>query len=473
MKAEDSSELPDNGIPVIYVNIDESQGTIKDMLESPDHSDYCYGAISIDVPEGFHYADFPDLACESMENLAMSIRGRGNSTWMKSDKKPFKIKLDKKADVFGLGKNKHWVLVANKFDTSLLRDRITAWLSEQMNFEFTPRGVPVDLVFTGEEYGTHYMGSYYFSENVRVDENRLEIDELKEDDVDEPVITGGYLLQDSLQVRSGSPDIFFTKHHVDWATHTPSFDTEEDAALGDNEEGLVGGTLLEESFAGAELGDGYENHVQQTYIQNHIQRIEDLLYSEGTDYRELMDVESAAKYWLINIFPLNADAYITGSTYIYKKRDTDGVIGKLYWGPVWDFDYAWDNKADTTGFPVRHEWIKALFCDREEGGFVEEVRKQWIPMREAVVKLIEDGGLIDQYAAETKASAEQDYPVNHAEDDPEEFDYLLRVEQLKQWIRDRLAWVDENLDMLDTLAHRVILDVDGEIYDITYKAHGE
>ena len=71
---------PDNGIPVVYINIDESEGTIEDMLSSEDHSVYCYGTISIRVPEGFHYSDYPDVDLKSYENLKMSIRGRGNST---------------------------------------------------------------------------------------------------------------------------------------------------------------------------------------------------------------------------------------------------------------------------------------------------------------------------------------------------------------------------------------------------------
>ena len=82
VNAEETGEvLPDNGIPVVYINIDESQGTIEDMIASEDHSVYCYGTISIEVPEGFHYSDFPDSVCESISDLSMSIRGRGNSTW--------------------------------------------------------------------------------------------------------------------------------------------------------------------------------------------------------------------------------------------------------------------------------------------------------------------------------------------------------------------------------------------------------
>ena len=460
-----------NGIPVVYLNIDESRGTIEDMIVSPDHSAYCYGTLSIDVPEGFHYSDFEDLACESVEGLDMSIRGRGNSTWQRSAKKPFKIKLDKKADLFSLGSNKHWVLVANAFDETLIRDRITAWLGDKLGFPFTPRGVPVDVVITGEEYGTRYLGSYYLSENVRVDKNRIEIAELEEGDTDPDVITGGYVLQDAMQVREGSPDTFYTSRGVDWATHTPSFDTEEDSGgseggggggFGDGEDG-------EEAFVGSELGDAYKNNAQQEYIQNYIQEFEDVLFEGGIAYRDLMDVETAAKYWLVNIVSLNNDAYGTGSTYIYKDRDTDDGVSKIYWGPLWDFDFAWTHNMITTGFSYGHEWMKPLFYDRGEGGFVQELHKQWPVMKAALEELIADGGVIDGYYEETKASAEQNYAVLRPDSD---INYKDEVEKLKTWIRDRIDWVDENFYLLDDFVHKVTFIADGEVYRTDFKEDG-
>ncbi|MBR0087204.1 MAG: CotH kinase family protein [Lachnospiraceae bacterium] len=459
---------PDNGIPVVYLNIDETQGTIEDMNSSPNHSVYCYGTVSIEVPEGFHYLDFPDNPCESLKDMAMSIRGRGNSTWKKSMKKPYKIKLDKKTDVFGLGKNKHWALLANVSDPSFIKDRITGWLGDEMGFEFSPRGVPVDLVMTGQEFGTRYLGSYYFTETVRVDTNRLEIDELIETDTDEPVITGGYLVQNAIQLREGSPDRFFTRRGVEWGTHTPSFDTEEENllmnGLGDDADSEQTPPLLEEDMILPELGDAYENPVQQQYIQNHIQKVEDVLFSPGTGYRELMDIESAAKYWWVNDFSMNTDGFATGSTYIYKKRDADGVTGKIFWGPLWDFDYAWGYQPYYEDFSPRHEWLNALFCDREAGGFLEEVKNQWPAFKEAIEKLIKDGGVIDQYYEETKASADQDFIMYHTSGTYEE-----AINDVKTWIRNRLDWAEANLSQLDDLAHSVTFMADGEIYALTYK----
>jgi uncharacterized repeat protein (TIGR02543 family) len=464
--AEDKELRPDGSLPVIYLNIDESQGTIEDMIASDDHSAYCYGTLSIEVPEGFRYSDYQDVDLKGVEGLAMNIRGRGNSTWQRSAKKAFKIKLDKKADLFGFGKNKHWVLLANALDETLLRDRITAWLGDQLDFEFTPRGVPVDLVLRGEEYGDRYIGSYYFSENVRVDDNRLEIDELSEEDTEEPTITGGYLLQHGLQVKSWSPDKFFTERGVSWATHTPSFDVEGDnLAAGEEQE-----PVPEENYAGAELGDAYENPVQQKYIQDYIQMTEDTIFEGGTAYRDLFDLRSAALYWWVQSVSINADAYGTGSYYIYKKRDTDGVPGKIFTGPLWDFDFAWDNHSVTSGFEVPHKWLVPMFCDKEEGGLLDEIKKSWPLVRENVAEMVRDGGLIDQYYEETKTSAALDRQIWHPTET--DFDYKAEVDELKQWIKDRLDWIDANFSELDNAAHTVTFMADGEVMEVRYISDG-
>ena len=431
---------PDNGIPVVYINIDESEGTIEDMLSSPDHSVYCYGTISIKVPEGFHYCDYPDIDLKNYENLKMSIRGRGNSTWNEKGKKPFKIKLDKKEDIFGFGKNKHWVLLANAFDPSLIRNRITYRLCETLGFEFTPQCVPVDLVIQGDQYGTKYLGSYYLGENVRIDDNRLEIDELDESDTEMPDITGGYLIQNALQVPEGSLNRFNTARGESWATDTPSFDVRD---------------------------GGYENDAQKTYIRNHMNTVEEAIFRGGAEYRELLDVPSAADYWLINTLSMNLDAYITSSTYVYKKRDKDGVTGRLYWGPVWDFDYAYDKGETYEGMSTGHLWMKPLFTDRSEGGFIEAVMNRWPALREQMRQAVADGGLIDRYYEELKLSAEKDHVINPGEEE-EEYSYKEKVEDLKTWIRNRLAWLDANIASIDELVHTVSYVVDGEVVDRDY-----
>ena len=432
------------GIPVVTLDIDESRGTIKAMNESEDHSVHCYGTLSIQVPEGFHYVDMPDAACESVDGLAMDIRGRGNTTWT-AKKKPYKIKLDSKADLFGLGKNKHWVLVANAFDPSLLRDRISGWLGDKLGFEFTPRGVPVDLVMNGK-----YLGSYYFSENVRVDKNRLNIDELTAKDTEEPEITGGYLVQNGVQTEPDSPNLFFTRYGQCWAVDTPSFDPAD---------------------------GGYENAAQKQYILGYIQDVEDALHgadftnAKGQHYRDLMDLESAAKYWLVDQACMNGDGYGTGSTYIYKKRGSD----KLYWGPLWDFDFAWDNGGTVKGFQGDHDWVKAMLRDREKGGFVEQVHAYWPQVKAAMEEMAADGGVIDQYYQETKRSAKADRKVNPVADRGKKYKnntYADDVAVLKSWIKRRAAWLDQNFSQVDKLSHRITYMNGDEVFATKFVADG-
>ena len=448
---------PDNGIPVVYVTIDESAvdedgnpyGTIKEMNESKNHSVHCKGTIRIDVPEGFHYCDMLNVECKSLAETGIDIRGRGNTTW-DAKKKPYKIKLDSKENVLGLGKNKHWVLIANAFDHTLMKDRITAWLGDEIGMKFTPRGVPVDFVMQNAD-GTYYkyLGSYYLSENVRIDTNRIEIDELDETitDPESLEITGGYLIQGGIQKELGSPSVFDTKLGLCLANDTPSFDPADDDPVIDE---------------------------QKNYIRNYVQKFEDVLLSANYDsqsgpcYRDMMDMESAAKYWLIDALSANGDGYGTGSTYFYKKRDTESedgtrIPGKIYWGPLWDFDYAWPYGDTENEWRVLHDWILAMLHDTGEGGFVQEIKAQWPAVQTAARKLTEKDGIIDQYYEETKASQAQDYIINPP--DPEEYEdefvYEDEVEALKAWINQRVAWMDKHMNDLDDLVKMITFEADG------------
>ncbi len=103
-----------------------------------------------------------------------------------------------------------------------------------------------------------------------------------------------------------------------------------------------------------------------------------------------------------------------------------------------------------------------MFCDKSEGGFIQEAKKQWLVLRSYAIELIEDGGIIDQYYEETKASAAMDAPINRSYEP--EFDYKAAVEELKTWIRDRIEWIDNNIDTLDDMTHTVTFKVDNKDY---------
>jgi len=102
---------------------------------------------------------------------AVSIKVRGNST-AGQDKKPYKLKLGKKTDLFGLGggvKNKHWVLLANAFDESLMRNKVAYDLSARFGL-VSMKSEWVDVVMNGQ-----YVGNYLLCQHIRVAEERVNV----------------------------------------------------------------------------------------------------------------------------------------------------------------------------------------------------------------------------------------------------------------------------------------------------------
>ena len=470
--AETDREVTHNGIPVVVIYIDETEGhTIDDMNASEDHSVECYGSIEIIVPEGFTYCDM-DVSPSSLGPVEIEyIRGRGHSTWF-SEKKPYKIKLSKKAGLLGMAKNKHWVLLAGTYDPTGFKNRMSGHLGDAVQMEYTPNGVSVDVVMVaekdGEEYARFDLGNYLLAEQVRVDENRVDIPELTADDIDPEDITGGYLVQFGSQVMDDDPDKFYTERGINLANDTPTFDPDD---------------------------PDYTNETQKEYIRGYIQSMEDALFGKGvtdgdpyTDqngirYTEYMDMESAAKYWLIQEASGNADMYKTGSNYFYKtadRYDESGNLvkaGKLYWGPLWDFDQAWGDPEQSSmnykGFHFKNDWLLAMTRDDDPEGFRETVKRVWPDVRDELLGMIEDGGLLDQYYSETEASWLHDYDVwkDIISRYHYQADFLQNKEDVKTYIRLRVSWMDDHIlrdedteyPCLDDAVKRVTYIADGEV----------
>ena len=119
----------------------------------------------------------------------ISIRGRGNSTWG-YPKKPYAIKLEKKEKILGMPKHKRWVLLANWKDRTLMRNDAAFWLSSHSGLPYTVRGQFVEVELNGR-----IMGNYYLCEQIKVDDNRVNITEMEAQEHDPEKLTGGYLVE--------------------------------------------------------------------------------------------------------------------------------------------------------------------------------------------------------------------------------------------------------------------------------------
>lgn len=445
-----------NNIPMVDFSIDESLGSIDAMHADENHDTECYGSMTLRVPEGYQ-SEYSKEKFETQTYELDYIRGRGNSTWA-ADKKPYKVKLDQKQDLLGMGANKHWVLLANYYDITMLRNKFTYWLGEQLGMEFTPQCVFVDVVMNGE-----YLGSYYLCEQIRVGKSRVDIDDLEDtpetmESTDPAIISGGYLLGMS-PYGDESKVAFSTERDNQFLIESPSF-------------------------------EDYKNEAQIEYIENYMQQTENAIYGEdfqdedGISYADYMDVASAIDYYWVQEISMNGDAFGSTSSYLYKKRN-----GKLYWGPLWDFDYvAWGateyDENQVEGFSQnRSTWFERLMQDPE---FCRQVKERWPAIKKKLLEAAEDGGQIDQYSAQQYESQKHNYEIwkaysergwwdydwiddyGHASVDDDEVSYDSEVERFKSWIQERVAWIDANLDDIQGKYCSVKFLVDDDEYATIY-----
>jgi len=428
-------------LPVMYFNIDESEGTIEAMNSSEDHSVECYGSVDLVVPDAFN-ADktFRDEYGEqdSLSGLELEyIRGRGNSTWSE-EKKPYKVKFDKAQDLFGFGKNKHWVLLANRFDNSLVRNRMTYWLGQQLGMEYTPQCVPVEVVMNGEFYG-----SYLLCEQIRVGKGRVTIDDLDDikdapDFTDELIKTGGYLL--SMDFMEDEKRSFTTEKGMQLYIESPD----------DNV---------------AYFSD---------YIKAYTQKVENAIFGEnfkdkeGHPYTDYLDMDSAVDYWWVQEFSANGDAYGSGSTYLYKKRDDDTGAGKLYWGPLWDFDFvAWGDLDYDSDAPDNLDYTTTPWFEEMKGDpvFISKVKARWTEkggLRDQLTEITKKGGRLDKYIEQMETSYKYDHEL-WGSYDSKLTEYKDEIEQLRGWINKRIEYTDAAVSEMNTDPHHVKFMIDGKV----------
>ena len=227
----------------------------------------------------------------------LSVKGRGNSTWTQFPKKPYALKLDSKAEILGMPKHKRWCLLANWMDRTLIRNDVAFELSRRIGMEWTPSGQFVELFLNGE-----HRGNYYLCEQIKVDENRVNIASLGKKVTEGEELTGGYLMECDLWYNE---DFKFMSpvHNVPWQFKDPD-----------------------------EINDAQFN-----YMYDYVSRFEASLFESARfaarEYLDYIEPETFVDWWLVNELAQNSEINQPKSAYIYKDRG-----GKLKAGPVWDFD---------------------------------------------------------------------------------------------------------------------------------------
>ena len=281
-------------------------------------------------------------------SASMSIRGRGNTTWGAA-KKPYAIKLDSKQGLMGMPSHKRWVLIANYFDNSFLKNHMAFYLSEKFGMDYTVRGKFVDLFINGK-----YRGLYWLGEDIKVDPNRVNINDGYKGMSDSK--DKDFLVE--MDTHFDEPVKFMTPNR-----ELPYMIKNDDYMVNSNGAMTTGGKARLARF------------------QKKIENLEKLLYSNYVGknntinapapderYSNIIDVDSWAKFWMINEIMDNGELQHPKSCYFTYRNDID----RFKAGPVWDFD--WSSKKNKTYSLRDYIYYDALF---KSPLFQAAVRRIW------------------------------------------------------------------------------------------------
>lgn len=235
-----------------------------------------------------------------------TIRERGNGSRV-FPKRPYRIKFDSKKRVLGSpARAKKWTLIPNYSDKTLMRNILAFEISQRLHMPYTPFSTPVDVILNGE-----YKGCYQLCDQVEVNNNRVNITEMTENDNSGELITGGYLFE--VDAYYADEPVWFCSNDGNPVTiKSPDDDV-----------------ITAEQIA---------------YIENHFNLMEG-------DKKRYLDLNTFLRHFIVGELSGNTDTY--WSTYMYKQRNNDTI----YTGPVWDFDLAFENDIRTYPINDNNDYI--------------------------------------------------------------------------------------------------------------------
>lgn len=267
-----------------------------------------------------------------------SLKGRGNSSWTTSVKKPYQIKLDKKTDLLSSGdkanKNKTWVLLSNALDKTQFKNAFGLDLARYLGLTESPEYAYVNLYFDGE-----YRGLYQLAEKVQINTGRIEIADLEEhnDVTDETAAAQG-------TNRLGLAYQYNPTAVCDTDDISGGYLLELDNAYYRNENSWF--QLYDGSFVAVKSPECCTRE-QMEYISV---RFNEAVKAAQTDVcgtqsaLELFDLDSLAALFMVNDYMKNIDFGFSSTFFFLPEEGNETYAHKFYAGPAWDFDTSLGNR---------------------------------------------------------------------------------------------------------------------------------
>ena len=360
--------------------------------------------------------------------IGIEIRGASSQGFPKNNF-GFETRLsngeNNNVSLLGMPSENDWVLHGPYSDKSLLRNSLAYHMGSQTG-QYTPRTHLCELYINND-----YRGVYMLTEKIKRDKNRVDIANLKSDDVSGEELTGGYLVQIDRDDANSDIDGWYnnTSPTKFYSYHDPKAEEMQT--------------------------------VQRDYIKTYITNFEEDMSSAAyvSKYKDYIDAPSWVDYFLVTEVGKHIDAYKL-SFYMHKKKSTNG--GKLHFGPLWDFNLGFGNfdyvcSPDPQGWSYEFQgtcdnshpfWVKKLTDIPEVS---DQINCRWNQLRngplhtDSLMKYIDDR-LTEMGDAPARNFQRWDilgnyvWPNSYVGDTYEE-----EVAFLKNWLTTRLTWMDDNM----------------------------
>lgn len=364
-----------------------------------------------------------------------TVRIRGNST-SSGAKKPYNIKFSSKTNLFGMGKGKKYCLIANLYDPTLIRNHAAFDFARDIGLKYTPDSMLVDVYFNGV-----YGGCYQLCEAISAGSGRVDID----------VDDGDFIIERDARDDPGRTYFYSPYFNIHYGINEPDDTTPAQARA----------------------------------VQQKVREAEEALISNSYEQVcELFDIPSLVDEYIVLELFKNVDVDCA-STRFYCKD------GKIYGGPVWDFDLSSGN-CDLGYYYTYNFGFFGEYTDSVEGIWVEQypwfgillgftefrdaLCERYLALQDVIVNLYDDTLRGQNYIDRTVSAASGSIARNwQAGWDPSvkyeiymripDATYEQNVEYFRDWLRRRNEWLLAEWGLTDRVAPKPIdpsLSYDGE-----------
>ena len=383
------SEYPYAGIPRIVIETENHRG-IRDR--------------ETEIPAKLQI--WGELAPES-EIMELTIRGRGNTSWTDMPKKSYKIEFINKQSMLGMPKDKDWALIANYADKSLMRNYLMYHLAAELNAYYAPRCEFAELYLNNE-----YLGVYLLTETIKIAKKRVNI----------PQSQHSYIVEIDSKFKKTEQVVFsdILRAEKTFKIHSP-----HNASI-------------------ASL-DTFQNFIVS--FENFLKNIQP---DTTNNIDKWIDNEECVKYYWLQEFSKNSD------TGIYNKFYTSVYFSfvdgeKIKMGPIWDFDLAFGNHPfdsinSTENWYIRKDWYHYLFKDKL---YQSDVEKYWTEKHKFFESILDS---IDSYKLKLSKPSQNNFKrwrilsTTSPYLQKQFYSYNDAVLDLKEWIRERLQWINSQYE---------------------------